>query len=288
MLLASLQQSPTLLIATVFVLGLMVGSFLNVVIYRLPLMMQRSWRRECREFLALPAEDPEEALNLMWPGSQCPHCQTPIKPHQNIPVLSYCWLRGRCAHCAGPIALRYPLIEAFTGICSALLAWQFGIGWPLLFGLLLSWSLIALSFIDIDHYLLPDSITLPLLWLGLALSLFGIYTDTHDSIVGAIAGYLSLWSIYWPFKLLTGKEGMGYGDFKLLAMFGAWLGWQALPLIIVLSSLVGAVFGIVMIAIGRHTMAKPMPFGPYIAAAGWLALLWGDDLNRLYLQAVGL
>lgn len=288
MLLESLQQFPSLLIAVVCLLGLMVGSFLNVVIYRLPLMMQSNWRRECLEFLALPPEEPASSVNLLWPGSHCPHCQTPIKAHHNIPVLSYCLLRGRCAHCGIAIAKRYPLIEAFTGVCSALLAWQLGFGWGLLFGLLLTWSLIALSFIDIDQHLLPDSITLPLTWLGLSLSLFNLYSDSHDSIVGAIAGYLSLWSVYWLFKLLTGKEGMGYGDFKLLAMLGAWLGWQFLPLIIVLSSLVGAVIGIGMIVFGRHEMAKPMPFGPYLAAAGWLALVWGDDINRLYLHAVGL
>lgn len=288
MLLEPLQHFPVLLIALVAWLGLMVGSFLNVVIYRLPIMMQHNWRRECREFLQLPQEEPVATVNLLWPGSHCPHCQTPIKAHQNIPLLSYCLLKGRCAHCGHAIAKRYPLIEAFTGICSALVAWRLGWDWSLLFGLLLTWSLIALSFIDIDQHLLPDSITLPLTWLGLMLSLFNIYSNSHDSIVGAVAGYLSLWSVYWSFKLLTGKEGMGYGDFKLLAMFGAWLGWQVLPLIILLSSLVGAVIGVALIVFGRHEMAKPMPFGPYLAAAGWLALLWGDSINRLYLQTVGL
>lgn len=288
MLLESIQQFPFLLIVVSGLLGLMVGSFLNVVIYRLPLMMQSNWRRECLEFLALPAEEAQSSVNLMWPGSYCPHCHTPIKAHHNIPVMSYCLLGGKCAHCSAPISMRYPLIEAFSCLCSAVVAWQFGYGWPLVFGLLMTWSLIAMSFIDIDQHLLPDSMTLPLTWLGLLLSLFGLYSDSHDSIVGAIAGYLSLWSVYWLFKLFTGKEGMGYGDFKLLAMFGAWFGWQALPLIIMLSSMVGAVVGIGMIIWGRHDVSKPIPFGPYLAAAGWLALLWGDRINGLYLNAVGL
>lgn len=288
MLLTILQQSSVLLIGLVSIVGLMVGSFLNVVIYRLPVMMQRSWRRDCLEFLALPAESPGETFNLLWPGSRCPACQHEIKAYQNIPVLSYLWLRGKCGHCNAPISVRYPLIEAFTAGCSALVAWHFGYGLALLFALLLTWSLIALSFIDIDHQLLPDSITLPMLWLGLALSLISLYADSHDSIVGALAGYLSLWSVYQLFKLLTGKEGMGYGDFKLLAMLGAWMGWQMLPVIILLSSVVGAVIGVSMIVFRQHEASRPIPFGPYLAAAGWLALLWGDDINRFYLHYVGL
>lgn len=288
MLLTTLQQSPTLLIALTFLVGLMVGSFLNVVIYRLPVMMQRGWRRECLEFLQMPAEEVGETFNLSWPRSRCPICQTEIKAYQNIPVLSYLLLGGKCEHCSTSISLRYPLIEAFTGICSALVAWRFGYGLELLFGLILTWSLIALSFIDIDHQLLPDSITLPVLWLGLFLSLFSIYTDSQASIIGAVAGYLSLWSVFHLFKLLTSKEGMGYGDFKLLALFGAWLGWQYLPMIILLSSLVGAVIGITMIVFRQHEASRPIPFGPYLAAAGWLALIWGNDINRLYLDAVGL
>ncbi len=288
MLLTILQQSSVLLIGLVSIVGLMVGSFLNVVIYRLPVMMQRSWRSDCLEFLALPAESPGETFNLLWPGSRCPACQHEIKAYQNIPVLSYLWLRGKCGHCNAPISVRYPLIEAFTAGCSALVAWHFGYGLALLFALLLTWSLIALSFIDIDHQLLPDSITLPMLWLGLALSLISLYADSHDSIVGALAGYLSLWSVYQLFKLLTGKEGMGYGDFKLLAMLGAWMGWQMLPVIILLSSVVGAVIGVSMIVFRQHEASRPIPFGPYLAAAGWLALLWGDDINRFYLHYVGL
>ena len=288
MLFQLLQQSPALLIGLVFVLGLMVGSFLNVVIYRLPVMMTTSWRRECREFLQLPAEEASESFNLLWPGSRCPACKNEIKAYQNIPVLSYLWLRGKCGHCGTAISARYPLIETFTALCSVAVAWHFGYGLATLFGLLLTWSLIALSFIDIDQQLLPDSITLPMLWLGLCLSLFAVYTDSQASIIGAVAGYLSLWSVYWLFKLLTGKEGMGYGDFKLLALFGAWLGWQYLPLIILLSSLVGAVIGVSMIALGKHDAGRPIPFGPYLAAAGWLALIWGQDINRFYLNAVGL
>ncbi len=288
MFLNTLQQSPTLLIALIFLLGLMVGSFLNVVIYRLPVMMQRDWRRECLEYLQLPAEATGETFNLSWPRSHCPACKADIKAYQNIPVLSYLLLGGKCSQCKTVIAARYPLIEALTGVCSALVAWRFGYGLALVFGLMLTWSLIALSFIDIDQQLLPDSITLPILWLGLFLSLFSIYTDSHASIIGAVAGYLSLWSVFHVFKLLTGKEGMGYGDFKLLALFGAWLGWQYLSMIILLSSLVGAVIGISMIVFRQHEAGKPIPFGPYLAAAGWLALLWGSDINRLYLDIVGL
>lgn len=287
-LLSALQSSPALLVGLVFVLGLMVGSFLNVVIYRLPIMMQKGWRRDCHDYLQLPYESDGETFNLMWPASRCPHCQTEIKPYQNIPVVSYLLLRGKCAHCEAPISMRYPLIEAFTGLCSAWVAWHFGYGWPMVFGLLLTWNLIALSFIDIDHQLLPDSMTLPLIWMGLFLSVFGIYTDSHTSIIGAITGYLSLWSVYKLFKALTGKEGMGYGDFKLLALFGAWFGWQYLPLIIVLSSLVGAVIGVVMIVFRRHDAGTPIPFGPYLAAAGWLAMLWGQQINQYYLHLTGL
>ncbi len=290
MSLASLLQSnSTLLITLAGILGLLIGSFLNVVIYRLPIMMEKSWRKQCHEFLEMEAPDAEpETFNLNQPGSRCPHCQTPIRAHQNIPVISYLLLRGKCAHCHAPIAIRYPIIEAFTGIASALVAWRFGYGCETLFALLLTWSLIALSVIDIDHQLLPDDITLPMLWLGLLLSLFSLYTSPEASIIGASAGYMSLWTIYQAFKLLTGKEGMGYGDFKLLALLGAWLGWQLLPVIILLSSLVGAVVGIAMIAFMKHDHAKPIPFGPYLAAAGWLAMLWGDRINQLYLQYTGI
>lgn len=270
------------------IIGLLVGSFLNVVIYRLPVMLQRSWRKECIEYLQMEAEPDGEPFNLSLPLSRCPKCQSPIKPYQNIPVISYVFLKGQCAHCKNPISIRYPLIEAFTATLSVLVAWHFGYTPQAGFGLLLTWCLVALSFIDIDHQLLPDNITLPMLWLGLLLSLFGLYTDVNASVIGAIAGYMVLWLVYQAFKLATGKEGMGYGDFKLLALFGAWLGWQTLPMIILLSSLVGAVIGITMIIFAKQDHNKPIPFGPYLAAAGWIALLWGNDLNRLYLTSVGL
>jgi leader peptidase (prepilin peptidase)/N-methyltransferase len=281
--------SSVLFSALVGLIGLLVGSFLNVVIYRLPVMMQLSWRKDCQDYLGLASEPlADEPFNLVLPLSRCPGCNTPIKPYQNIPVISYIFLRGKCAQCAKPISLRYPIIEAFTALTSFIIASHFGFTPQTGFALLLTWSLIALSFIDIDHQLLPDSITLPALWLGLFLSVFDFFTDSHDSIIGAIAGYLVLWSVFHLFKLLTGKEGMGYGDFKLLALFGAWLGWQFLPAIILLSSLVGAVVGIAMIVFSRHDRNTPIPFGPYLAAAGWIALIWGADINQLYLKMAGL
>jgi len=288
--LSILLNSPYILSALAGIVGLMVGSFLNVVIYRLPIMMQRNWKKECMEYLELNPDETTEAepFNLAFPLSRCPNCNTSIKPHQNIPVISYLFLKGKCAQCRTPISLRYPVIEAFTGIASAIVAWHFGYTPQTVFALTLTWSLIALSFIDIDHQLLPDSITLPALWLGLFLSLFALFADTRSSIMGAIAGYLALWTVYQLFKLATGKEGMGYGDFKLLALFGAWLGWQSLPVIILLSSLVGSVIGIAMVVFVKHDHRIPIPFGPYLAMAGWIALLWGNDINRLYLAAVGL
>ncbi len=282
-------NNPVFFVSLVGIIGLLVGSFLNVVIYRLPVMMNRSWRKDCLEFLQLPPDqENNEPFNLSVPLSRCPQCASPIKPWQNIPVFSYLLLRGKCANCKHPISLRYPVIEAFTAITSIIVAWHFAYTPQAGFALLLTWALIALTFIDIDSQLLPDSITLPLLWLGLLLSLFGIFTDTHTSIIGAIAGYMILWSVYQLFKLLTGKEGMGYGDFKLLAVFGAWLGWQTLPMIIILSSLVGAVIGIGMIIFVKRDHATPIPFGPYLAAAGWIALLWGEPINQLYLDFAGL
>jgi leader peptidase (prepilin peptidase)/N-methyltransferase len=278
---------PHLFIGLVSIIGLMVGSFLNVVIYRLPIMLQRSWRRDCFEYLEMPAEE-TELFNLSLPLSRCPNCQAAIKPYQNIPVISYVFLKGRCANCKNPISCRYPLIELLTAIMSAIVAWHFGYTLQAGFALFLTWILIALSFIDIDHQLLPDNITLPVLWLGLLLSLFGIYTTTNASIVGAIAGYMVLWTIYQGFKLVTGKEGMGYGDFKLLALLGAWMGWHFLPMIILLSSLVGAIIGISMMIIAKRDHTIPIPFGPYLAIAGWIALLWGKELNQLYLNTVGL
>jgi leader peptidase (prepilin peptidase)/N-methyltransferase len=284
-------NTPHLITALAAVIGLLVGSFLNVVIFRLPIMMQRNWRRECTEYLRISSEETlpeEEPFNLVFPLSRCPNCNTPIKPYQNIPVISYLFLKGKCATCSNPISSRYPIIETFTAITSAIVAWHFGYTPQTVFALALTWSLIALSVIDIDHQLLPDSIILPVLWLGMCLSLFSLFTDAHASIIGAISGYLALWLVYQLFKLATGKEGMGYGDFKLLALFGAWLGWQYLPVIILLSSLVGAVIGLAMVIVVKRDHTIPIPFGPYLAAAGWIALLWGNDINRLYLTTAGL
>lgn len=284
----------------VFVVGLMVGSFLNVVIYRLPIMMYGGWRKECIEFLELAPEavpvpqgagnvqlTEETPFNLVLPLSRCSSCKTPIKPYQNIPVVSYLFLKGKCAHCGARISARYPAIELLTAVLSIVVAWHFGYTPQTLFALLLTWSLIALSFIDIDHHLLPDSINLPMLWLGMILSLFGLYTDAHSSIIGAAAGYGSLWLVFHLFKLVTGKEGMGFGDFKLLALFGAWLGWQSLPLIVLLSTLTGAVLGIASVIFAKRDHAAPIPFGPYLAIAGWIALIWGDAINRIYLASIG-
>ena len=265
-------------------LGLMVGSFLNVVIHRLPIMMERDWAAQCAEFKgeAVPVLEP---LSLARPRSRCPHCGHPITALENIPVISWLVLRGRCKGCAAPISLRYPLIEALTGLLFGLAAWHFGFTAAGLGALVLIAALFALTVIDFDTQLLPDDITLPLLWIGLALNAFNVYTDLKSAVIGAMAGYLSLWSVYWLFKLFTGKEGMGYGDFKLLAALGAWLGWQMLPLTILLSSLVGAVVGISMMVIARHGRNVPIPFGPYLAAAGLIALAWGKPLTRAYLGA---
>jgi leader peptidase (prepilin peptidase)/N-methyltransferase len=268
-------------------LGLLIGSFLNVVVYRLPKMMQRDWREQAHEILELPAEAPAETFNLVLPNSQCPHCAHEIKPWENIPVISYLFLRGKCSSCKTPISLRYPLVELTCGLLSAYIAWHFGFTWQAGAMLLLTWGLLAMSLIDVDHQLLPDSLVLPLLWLGLIANSFGVFTSLEDALWGAIAGYLSLWSVYWLFKLVTGKEGMGYGDFKLLAMLGAWGGWQVLPLTILLSSIVGAVLGLMMLRLRNAATSTPIPFGPYLAIAGWIALLWGEQITASYLQIAG-
>lgn len=282
-----LENSSGFFIASIFVLGLLVGSFLNVLVHRLPLMMHREWLHQCHDMLELP-ETETEVLTLSKPRSRCPHCGHAITALENIPVLSYLLLRGRCKACKAPISKRYPLIELLTAIISGIVAWHFGFGFAAMGALFLSWALIALTCIDIDHQLLPDSITLLLLWLGLIFNLFGIFTDLHSAVIGAMAGYLSLWLVYHAFRLATGKEGMGFGDFKLLAALGAWLGWQALPMIILLSSLVGALVGIGLILFKQQHRDKPIPFGPYLAAAGWLALVWGDALTQGYLNWSGL
>ncbi len=333
--------------ATLF--GLLVGSFLNVVIYRLPIMMQRQWDAELlawqshkaeiangeaaqraandsiyadpdetmttrvlddatlqnaahlqavaesdEAIKAAPAEASPETFNLATPRSACPNCQRPITALENIPILSWLALRGRCRGCANPISARYPLVEALTGVLTLAVALRFGIGVEAIAAIVLTWYLIALSGIDIDHQLLPDTMTLPLLWMGLLISLFDVSGATRlfiapgDAIVGALAGYLVLWSVYQLFRLLTGKEGMGYGDFKLLAALGAWLGWQYLPLIIILSALVGSVYGITMIVLRQRSRGVPMPFGPWLAMAGWLVLMYGERINTWYFELLGL
>ena len=263
-------------------LGLFVGSFLNVVIHRLPRMMERDWHAQAAELRGEPVE-PAERFNLATPRSRCPHCGHLIGALENIPVLSYLVLRGRCGHCGARISMRYPIVEAFTALLSGYAAWHFGFGVAAAGALLFIWTMVALAFIDVDTQLLPDDLTLPLLWLGLLFNLGGAFTDLPSAVIGAMAGYLSLWSVYWLFKLVTGKEGMGYGDFKLLGAIGAWLGWQLLPLTILLSSLVGAVVGIALIVLARHGRNVPIPFGPYLAAAGIIALFWGEDLTSRYL-----
>jgi len=281
-----LQASPTTFIIVAAILGLLVGSFLNVVIHRLPLMMEAEWRQQCAELAGQSDVAPPPTLNLITPRSRCPHCGHAITALENIPVLSYLALKGACSACAKPISVRYPLIEALCGVLTALVAWHFGWGWQAAAAMPLTWALIALSMIDFDHQLLPDSITQPFIWIGLGLSLYGssgLFADTHSSIIGALAGYLSLWLVYQLFKVVTGKEGMGYGDFKLYALFGAWLGWQVLPAIILLSSLVGAAVGITLIAVRGRDRNLPIPFGPYLAVAGWIALLWGGQITQAYL-----
>lgn len=266
-------------------LGLCVGSFLNVVIHRLPKMMEQEWHAQCADLRgeALPAG---AALSLARPRSRCPSCGHQITAWENIPVISYLLLKGRCSACSSPISLRYPLIEMASGVLSAYVAWHFGATVQAVGALLLVWSLIALAAIDLDTQLLPDAITLPLLWLGLAFNLFATYSDLSTAVIGAMAGYLALWSVFWLFKLATGKEGMGYGDFKLLAALGAWLGWQMLPAIILLSSIVGATVGITLIVAARHGRNVPIPFGPYLAAAGIIALFWGQQITRSYLGLI--
>lgn len=284
-LLILLQEYPVAYYALVIVLGLLVGSFLNVVIYRLPEMMLRAWRQECRHLLEIddPAEEPATGVfNLSTPGSRCPVCEHRITALENIPLISYLALRGKCSACKSTIAIRYPVIEFISALAAFMVAFHFGVSLQAVGAMLISWALIALAAIDLDHKLLPDDITMPFLWLGILVNLFGLYTDVHSSIVGAVAGYLSLWSVYMLFKLVTGKEGMGHGDFKLLAMLGAWMGWQMLPLIILLSSFVGAAVGICLILFHSHGRSVPIPFGPYLATAGWIALLYGDIIMQAY------
>lgn len=277
---------PVFFLAVVFLFSLMVGSFLNVVILRLPVMMKKEWREECCEFLELKTEEEQQtpAFNLIVPRSRCPNCQHLITALENIPVISYLFLKGCCKECGTRISPRYPAIELLTALASVSVAYYFGVTIQTLFALILTWALIALSFIDIDEQLLPDNITLPFLWLGILLNLFGVFTTLQASVIGAMLGYGSLWTVYIIFKLVTGKEGMGHGDFKLLGLLGAWFGWQVLPLIIVMSSLVGAVIGIAMIVLKSRDRSVPIPFGPYLAIAGWISMIWGPYIMSTYLN----
>jgi len=284
-LIQALQAFPLFFAGAIAIFSLAVGSFLNVVIHRLPKMMERQWRAE------IAAHDGKEApaappYNLVVPRSQCPACGKSIPALQNIPVLSYLLLRGKCAACNAPISPRYPLVELLTGVLSGYIAWHFGFTWTAAAALLLTWALIALACIDLDTFYLPDDITLPLTWAGLLINIRGTFVPLESAVVGAVAGYLVLWTVYWAFKWATGKEGMGYGDFKLLAALGAWLGWKMLPVVILLSSFVGAVVGIGLIVFARHGRNVPIPFGPYLVLGGLAALLWGDALIKLYLQSL--
>ncbi len=281
-------QQPAFYYATLFVLGAVVGSFLNVVIYRLPVMMQREWRRDCLEFLEKPTEAEPEKFNLNTPRSRCGQCGHQITAMENIPIASYMLLGGKCSACKTPISLQYPMVELFTAIISVVVGWHFGVSLQTAAALLMTWCLIGASGIDIGHRLLPDSIILPMLWLGILLSLFDLFVGLEDSAIGAMVGYMSLWTVFILFKIVTGKEGMGHGDFKLLAMLGAWLGWKPLFVVILTSSLVGATVGITMILLGKTERDTQIPFGPYLAAAGWMTLLWGDALTRFYFSLFGI
>lgn len=292
-MLALLSESTPLFVTVVFAFALLIGSFLNVVIHRLPIMMEREWREQAKELAATPPESelPDGRFDLVAPRSRCPSCGALITATQNIPIVSYLILKGRCAKCKTSISPRYPLVELATALLCAACAWYFGPGWEALTAIALTVALVPITMIDADTQLIPDSIVLPLMWMGLAMSLFHplagaetLFISPTDSIVGAMAGYLSLWSVFWLFKLATGKDGMGYGDFKLLAALGAWLGWQQLPVIIMLSAVVGASINIVMIVARGKDRNIPIPFGPYLAAAGWIAMLWGETIQNTYLE----
>jgi len=292
-----LQQHPMYFYIIASVLGLLIGSFLNVVIYRLPIMMERAFKKDASEYFNLDnatstldknSSNNDAPFNLSLPRSTCPKCQHKITALENIPVISYLLLRGKCSNCKTKISPRYPLIELLTGVLSLVVALKFGVTWQALAALIFTWSLITLTFIDFDTMLLPDSIVLPILWLGLFCNSFLLFTDLTSAFFGALAGYLSLWAIYWAFKFIRGKEGMGYGDFKLFALIGAWLGWQYLPVTILLSSFVGAMIGIILMTQRKKDTDIAIPFGPYLAVAGWIALMWGAQINQAYLGYIGL
>jgi leader peptidase (prepilin peptidase)/N-methyltransferase len=278
---------PIALFIVAGLVGLLVGSFLNVVAYRVPIMMERAWRAQCEELKAEPFTPPAPAANgkrfdLWWPPSACPECGNAIRVRHNVPVVGFLWLKGKCASCGAKISPRYPLVEALAAVLAIAVAYVFGASWQTVAALGFAWTLLALTLIDLDYKLLPDSLTIPLLWAGLLVNVTGLFASLHSSVIGAAAGYLSLWSVYKLFKLVTGKEGMGYGDFKLYAAIGAWVGWQLLLLVILLSAMVGSIVGVALIAFGGRSSQTTIPFGPYLAAAGLIALLWGEPLVQLY------
>lgn len=279
-----LETHPTFFIFSVALYGLLIGSFLNVVVFRLPIILDKIWRERAQLTLEVEPGDNTDAIGLVSPRSRCPHCGHQITAWENIPVISYLFLRGKCSACKKLISIRYPLVELVTAALSVSVAWSFGVSAATFAGLLFIWALIPLALIDYDHQILPDAITLPFLWLGLLVNSFGIFTDLHSAVFGAIAGYMSLWLVYQAFKLLTKKEGMGFGDFKLVAMLGAWFGWQLLPITILLAAFSGAIIGGVYLALSKYGRDHPIPFGPFLCVAGWIALLWGHELVRAYLQ----
>ncbi|WP_316963683.1 A24 family peptidase [Pseudomonas fluorescens] len=281
------SEQSWVFIGMALALGLIVGSFINVLVWRLPKMLEREWRAQAQEVLGLPADRANPTYNLIHPNSCCPHCDQPIRAWENIPLLSYLILSGRCAHCREPISSRYPITELACALGSAMVAWHFGFGWQAGAVMVLSWGLLAMSLIDVDHQLLPDVLVLPLLWLGLILNSFDVLTTLPNALWGAVIGYMSLWTVFWLFKLITGKDGMGYGDFKLLALLGAWGGWQILPMTLLISSLLGVLAGLILMRLRRSQASMPMPFGPCLAIAGWIALLWGGQITDFYLQSVG-
>ncbi|MBM3107927.1 prepilin peptidase [Pseudomonas sp. V1] len=287
-LMDTLASQPLFYLCLALVLGLIVGSFLNVLVHRLPIMLQQQWQAEAREVLDLPSEEPAERYDLILPASHCPHCGHRIRAWENIPLLSYLLLRGRCSSCRSAISVRYPLVEVLCAALTVFAAWHLGASVAALALMVFSWGLLSMSLIDMQHRLLPDALVLPLLWLGLIVNAFELFVPLEDALWGAVVGYLSLWSVFWLFKIITGKEGMGYGDFKLLALIGAWGGWQILPLTLLLSSVLGAVIGLIMLRFKGEKASTPIPFGPYLAIAGWIALLWGGQITTSYLKLFGM
>lgn len=302
-IIASFNDFPIFFYSTVALFSLMIGSFLNVVVYRLPKMLEQGWTKECREFLAdelaqkhsvsavdsVPPKAVDltlEEITLSKPASTCPHCGHKIRFYENVPILSWLFLRGKCSQCKQAISIRYPLVETATAILSVVIAQHYGVTSTTFFVLFLTWGLICLTLIDFDHMLLPDQITLPLLWLGLLVNINGNIVPLDSAVIGAVAGYMSLFSVFWLFKLITGKDGMGYGDFKLVALFGAWIGWQLLPLLILMASAVGAIIGLSLIVFKNHKREQAIPFGPYLAIAGWITMLWGQPIWSWYLSYI--